>query len=314
MNEHNAANQNPLANEVANYLRYLKSEKQLSPLTIENYQRQLDYVVRTLTEMSILTWSLVETAHVKKIIALSKKSGLSSKSLALRLSAIRSFYNWLLRESKVTAHPAKSVNNPKQSKHLPKNMDAEQIGQLLNRPSENRLIVRDRAMLELMYGSGLRLSELVALNESDLNLLDKELKVQGKGGKERKLPMTKHSISALESWIAMRGSFNPKDKALFISNRGSRISQRNVQKRVAQFALEQGLQRHLNPHQLRHSFATHLLESSQDLRAVQELLGHADLATTQVYTHLNFSHLAQIYDKAHPRAKRVKEKKKDELI
>lgn len=297
--------------ELKRYLRYLKSERQLSPLTLESYERQLDCVIQLLMPLQVENWAEVSTAQIKKVIALSKKSGLSGKSLALRLSAIRSFFNWLLQESIVFANPAKSIANPKQDKLLPKNIDVDQMTQLLGNQEGNILHLRDTAMIELMYGSGLRLSELTSLNVRDLNLIDKELKVAGKGGKERKLPITKHAVKALDTWLKKRLELNPQDQALFISQRGMRISPRSVQKRVEQYALKQGLTRHLNPHQLRHSFATHLLESSQDLRAVQELLGHADLATTQIYTHLNFSHLAQVYDAAHPRARRTKEPEDD---
>lgn len=296
--------ESPLFDWVKRYLRYLQSERQLSPLTLKNYERQLLAAIEILERFRIQSWQEVETAHVKKVIAESKRKKLKSKSIALRLSALRSFFDWLLQESEVFANPAKSVANPKQDKILPKNIDAQTMQQLLVQNKESSLHLRDIAMVELMYGSGLRLSELVSLNISDLNLIDKELKVAGKGNKERKLPMTKHAVLAIEKWLKVRFELKPQDDSIFISKRGTRISSRMVQKRIEQFGLEQGFNRHLNPHQFRHSFATHLLESSHDLRSVQELLGHADLATTQIYTHLNFAHLAQVYDNAHPRAKK----------
>ena len=296
-----------LTQPVEQFLLYLKSEKQLSQNTQINYRRQLYALIQLAIESEITCWRNVDSSAVRLLIGRSKREGLKASSLALRLSALRSFFTWMVRNEHLTANPAKGVLNPKQGKHLPKNINIDDINQLMDIKYNDPLSVRDRAMMEVMYGSGLRLSELVDLNCRTLNLRDGEIRVIGKGNKERKLPLGRESIKWLKHWLSMRDFFEPEDDALFISKLGKRISARNVEKRFAQWGVKQGLTTHVHPHKLRHSFATHMLESSGDLRAVQELLGHADLSTTQVYTHLDFSHLAEVYDSAHPRAKRGKQ-------
>ncbi|OCG18787.1 MULTISPECIES: tyrosine recombinase XerC [unclassified Gilliamella] len=291
---------------VDQFLNYLKSEKQLSLNTQINYRRQLYALISLAKEVEILTWQDLDSSAVRLLISRSKQTGLQARSLSLRLSALRSFCDWMVKNKLLTANPARGVLNPKLGQHLPKNIDIDEINQLLNIDYNDPLSVRDRAMLEVMYGSGLRLSELVSLNCRELNLTDGEIRVMGKGNKERKLPLGRESIKWIKHWLPMRDLFIPQDDALFISKLGRRISPRNVEKRFAEWGVKQGLSSHVHPHKLRHSFATHMLESSGDLRAVQELLGHADLSTTQVYTHLDFSHLSEVYDSAHPRAKRGK--------
>lgn len=290
--------------QLEQFIQYIQSERQLSHLTQQNYRRQISEVILQLNEMTILNWQQVDASAIRKLLSFAKKSGLNSNSISLRLSALRTFFNWMVNNNLIAVNPAKMIASPKKPKLLPKNMDVDQLSHLLNINSDDPLMIRDKAMIELMYGSGLRLSELVGLNDSSVNLQDAELIVIGKGNKRRKLPMTQKSVDCLKHWINCRREFNRETEALFISRLGKRISSRNVQKRFAELGIEKSLLAHLNPHKLRHSFATHMLESSQDLRAVQELLGHSDLSTTQIYTHLDFSHLATVYDKAHPRAKK----------
>ncbi len=288
------------------YWDYLRIERQLSAHTLLNYQRQLSAVVEILQQNDLQTWQQVTPGVVRFILADSKKSGLKEKSLALRLSALRQFFSYLVVQGELKVNPATGISAPKQSRLLPKNIDQEQVGKLLSNQSKEPIDIRDRAMLELMYSSGLRLSELQGLNLSSINTRVREVRVLGKGNKERILPFGRYASHAVQEWLKVRLLFNPKDDALFVSSLGNRMSHRSIQKRMEIWGVKQGLNSHLNPHKLRHSFATHMLEASSDLRAVQELLGHSNLSTTQIYTHLDFQHLAQVYDNAHPRAKRKK--------
>ncbi len=288
------------------YWNYLRIERQVSPHTLDNYQRQLTRIVEILRHNDIHEWRQVTPSVVRFILAQSRKDGLHEKSLALRLSALRRFLNYLVVQGELQVNPAVSISAPKQAKHLPKNIDAEQVQQLLANDSKEPIDLRDKAIIELMYSSGLRLSELQGLNLNSLNTRVRELRVIGKGNKERILPFGRYALHAVQQWLKVRSLFNPKDDALFVSSLGNRMSHRAIQKRLEIWGLRQGLNSHLNPHKLRHSFATHMLENSSDLRAVQELLGHSNLSTTQIYTHLDFQHLAQVYDAAHPRAKRKK--------
>ncbi|MFZ7260389.1 tyrosine recombinase XerC [Avibacterium avium] len=292
--------------QLEKYWNYLRIERQVSPHTLSNYQRQLDAVVALLQENEISQWQQVTPSVVRFVLAQSKKTGLHEKSLALRLSALRQFLSFLVQQGELSVNPAVGVSAPKQGKHLPKNLDNEQVQQLLANDSKEPIDLRDKAMLELMYSSGLRLSELQGLNLNSINLRVREVRVIGKGNKERILPFGRYASHALQQWLKVRLLFNPKDDALFVSQLGNRMSHRSIQKRMEAWGIKQGLSSHLNPHKLRHSFATHMLESSSDLRVVQELLGHSNLSTTQIYTHLDFQHLAKVYDSAHPRAKRKK--------
>ncbi len=291
---------------VDSFLRYLKVERQLSPLTITSYQRQLAALTGMMNDLGLLQWTQLEPAHVRALAAKSRRGGLQAASLALRLSALRSFLDWQVGQRLLPANPAKGIATPKTARHLPKNIDVDEMGQLLDIDLNDPLSVRDRAMLEVMYGAGLRLSELVNLDCRHFESEQAEVWVMGKGSKERRLPIGRTACEWLLRWLEMRDLFGPQDDAIFLSLQGKRISTRNVQKRFAGWGIRQGLNSHVHPHKLRHSFATHLLESSGDLRAVQELLGHANLSTTQIYTHLDFQHLASVYDAAHPRAKRGK--------
>ena len=287
----------PLLAPVERFLRYLGVERQLSPITLLNYRRQLETLIALAENGGLKRWQQCDAAQVRSLAVRSRRQGLGPASLALRLSALRSFFDWLVSQGELTANPAKGISAPKIPRHLPKNIDVDDVNRLLDIDLNDPLAVRDRAMLEVMYGAGLRLSELVNLNIKHLDLESGEVWVMGKGSKERRLPI---------GWLDLRGLFGTDDDALFLSKLGKRISARNVQKRFAEWGIKQGLNSHVHPHKLRHSFATHMLESSGDLRGVQELLGHANLSTTQIYTHLDFQHLASVYDAAHPRAKRGK--------
>ena len=296
----------PLYEAVARFLRYLSIERQLSPVTLLNYQRQLDAIIALADDAGLKQWSQCDAAMVRNLAVRSRRKGLGPTSLALRLSALRSFFDWQISQGELKANPAKGISTPKAPRHLPKNIDVDDVNRLLDIDLNDPLAVRDRAMLEVMYGAGLRLSELVGLDLKHLDLDSGEVWVMGKGSKERRLPIGRNAKAWIDHWLDLRGLFGSDENALFLSKLGKRISARNVQKRFAEWGIKQGLHSHVHPHKLRHSFATHMLESSGDLRGVQELLGHANLSTTQIYTHLDFQHLASVYDAAHPRAKRGK--------
>lgn len=296
----------PLQSSVDGFLRYLKVERQLSPLTLLNYGRQLSAIIGLAGEMKLTSWLQCDAAAVRSLTVRSRRAGLQASSLALRLSALRSFFDWCVSQGELKANPAKGITTPKAGRHLPKNIDVDDVNRLLDIDINDPLAVRDRAMLEVMYGAGLRLSELVNMDCRHIDLTTGEVWVMGKGSKERRVPVGKSAVTWVERWLDLRELFGPDDDALFLSKQGKRISTRNVQKRFSEWGIKQGLNSHVHPHKLRHSFATHMLESSGDLRGVQELLGHANLSTTQIYTHLDFQHLASVYDAAHPRAKRGK--------
>ncbi|KAA1188005.1 tyrosine recombinase XerC [Photorhabdus heterorhabditis] len=295
-----------LLEPVEAFLRYLRVERRLSPVTIINYRRHLSALAEMVLAIDVRQWEDLDPAKVRMLVTRSRRAGLQSANLSLRLSSLRSFLDWLVTQGVIAVNPGKAVSTPGTKRHLPKNIDVDEVDQLLNINFNDPLSVRDRTMLEVMYGAGLRLSELVSLDCQHLDLESGEVWVLGKGSKERKVPVGRTAIEWLNRWLEMRELFEPGDNAVFISNRGRRISTRNVQQRFAQWGIRQGINTHIHPHKLRHSFATHILESSGDLRAVQELLGHASLSTTQVYTHLDFQHLTKVYDVAHPRAKRGK--------
>lgn len=293
--------------QLEKYWNYLRIERQVSPHTLSNYQRQLNRIVQILNENGMTSWQEVTPSVVRFILAESSKTDkLHEKSLALRLSALRRFLTYLVQQDELKVNAATGISAPKQGRHLPKNIDAEQVQKLLSNDSKEPIDIRDRAILELLYSSGLRLSELQGLNLNSINTRVREVRVIGKGNKERIVPFGRYASHAIQQWLKVRLLFNPKDDALFVSQLGNRLTHRTIQKRLEVWGIKQGLNSHLNPHKLRHSFATHMLEASSDLRAVQELLGHSNLSTTQIYTHLNFQHLADVYDSAHPRAKRKK--------
>ena len=292
---------------VERFIHYLKVERQLSPNTLTSYQRDLTQAIEYFSDQNIDSWLDIQIHQFRAYVARQHRKSISGKTIQRQLSSLRRLYEYLIKEQLVTNNPLKGLKAPKTGRKLPKTPDIEQLEHLLQDNDQDLLHIRDRAMFELIYSSGLRLSELTGVNCIDIKLQDKQLRVLGKGNKERELPIGRKAIEALEKWIEVRGNLaKTNEPALFVSRFGSRISQRGVQQRLEKLAIEQGLPVHLHPHMLRHSFASHLLESSGDLRAVQELLGHADISTTQIYTHLDFQHLAEVYDKAHPRARKKK--------
>ena len=292
---------------VTQYLNHIASQRGLSPVTIKNYRRNLDEFIVLLEKQGLTKWTDLEVHTVRLMVKTLHHKGIKARSIATKLSALRSFLSYLVQEEILTFNPAKGVSAPKLDKPLPKNISVDEAFQLLEINGGDPLSVRDQCMMELMYSSGLRLSELVGINLTDVKLRELEVMVTGKGSKQRLLPITKRAAESIKAWLKLRPEFcEPGEVALFLSKQKRRISARNVQDRMDKWGIKQALPSHLNPHKLRHSFATHMLESSGNLRAVQTLLGHADLSTTQVYTHLDFQHLTQVYDNAHPRAKRKK--------
>ena len=287
------------------FIRHLEFERRLSPLTCKNYRRDLGVLLEYCRQSGLDGWDALDEGHVRAFSAARFRRGLSARSIQRQLSAARTFYRYLMREKHVKRNPVTAVSAPKGKKRLPGNLDADRMARLLDIKGDGAIVDRDRAMLELLYSSGLRLSELTGLDCGDVDLHDRTVRVTGKGNKERIVPVGRHALDALARWQKSRVEMaNAEEAALFVSNRGNRISARSVQARVSHWAQRQGIDTQVYPHLFRHSFATHLLESSHDLRGVQELLGHANISTTQVYTHLDFQHLAQIYDQTHPRARK----------
>ena len=289
---------------LAGYLRHLKNERRLSPHTLSAYRHDL----RTFLDFcsrSTIALAELDSYAVRRFAAECHRKGSSPRSISRRLSAVRRFLAYLVQEHVLTSNPAVSVQSPKPARRLPATMDADQVAGLLALPGDDLLTVRDRAMLELLYSSGLRLAELVRLDLVELDLADQTVRITGKGNKTRVVPVGRHAVAALESWIERRAAIAAVgEDAVFVSRRGTRLAGRTVQARLKQWAKRQGAGLAIHPHMLRHSFATHILESSGDLRAVQELLGHASISTTQIYTQLDFQHLARISDQSHPRARR----------
>jgi integrase/recombinase XerC len=297
---------------VARFRRYLTAERRLSAHTDESYARDLAALVRFCDRSRIGDWQRLDSQHLRAFAAHAHACGLGPRSIQRRLSAVRSFYAFLLREAprsaraeRVTGNPAHEVRAPKARRRLPVTLDADQMARLLQLPPGDALSTRDRALMELFYSSGLRLAELVALDLGSIDLKDRTVQVLGKGKKSRIVPVGRMAVEALKAWLKERAALaRPAEMALFVGRNGRRLGARAVQNRVALWARRQGLNLRVHPHLFRHSFASHLLESSGELRGVQELLGHADISTTQIYTHLDFQHLARIYDATHPRARR----------
>lgn len=304
---------------VAQYRRYMTIERNLSAHTDSNYARDLAALIKFCDAQKIDDWSAVDSQHIRMFAAQSHAKGLAGRSIQRRLSAVRTFFEYLVHETRVQElarerptdpinvkqNPAADVRAPKALRRLPETLDADQMASLLEIPAGDTFVTRDRAIMELLYSSGLRLAELVGLDVTGLNLPDRTVQVLGKGKKERIVPVGKEARAALRQWLEERAALaKPGEPALFVGRTGERLGRRAVQTRVAYWARRQGVSVRVYPHLFRHSFASHLLESGGDLRGVQELLGHADIATTQIYTHLDFQHLARIYDKTHPRARR----------
>jgi integrase/recombinase XerC len=286
------------------FIRHLATERRLSPLTCKHYRRDIDSLQRYCDKHELPHWADLNSEHLRAYSAAAYRRGLSARSIQRRLSAARTFFRYLLREKWVQRNPVDNVRAPKAGKRLPGNLDADRMARLLDIKGDGPIVARDRAILELLYSSGLRLAELVRLNIADIDTADATVHVTGKGNKDRIVPVGRFALRALASWHQVRSQLAGADEqALFVSQRGTRLSPRSVQARVDHWARRQGIDCKVSPHLFRHSFASHLLESSHDLRGVQELLGHANISTTQIYTHLDFQYLAQIYDQAHPRAR-----------
>lgn len=289
----------------ADFLRQLANVRRLSPNTVAAYRRDLDSLFEYLEIEKIKSIKHLDTMHVRQFAALHFRRGLSPRSIARRLSAVRSFLGSLVREGILEANVSVNVQAPKPSRRLPAALDADQVARLLENTDEDHVTVRDRAMFELMYSSGLRLAELVGLDLENIDFDDRTVRVLGKGSKTRVVPVGTKALDAVRQWLLSRREFSDgQSQAVFLSRHGKRLAARSVQARLSNWARRQAMPTHVHPHMLRHSFASHLLESSGDLRAVQELLGHSSISTTQVYTHLDFQHLANVYDHAHPRARR----------
>jgi integrase/recombinase XerC len=286
------------------YLNFLNFERGLSPLTRENYARDIQqlFILSDGTALNAL-----QTAHIRRYIASLHGKGLGGKSIARMLSSWRGFFDYLMQRHGYPNNPAKGLRAPKSAKTLPQALSIEQAIKLVDVKEDDVLSVRDHAILELFYSSGLRLSELINLNIDQLDFTDGTITVTGKGNKTRIVPLGNHAINAIQQWLKLRTDLltkRPEEKAVFIGKQGKRMSARNIQYRLKDWAIKQGLDSSVHPHMLRHSFASHVLQSSGDLRAVQEMLGHANISTTQVYTHLDYQHLTKVYDTAHPRAKK----------
>ena len=296
----------PAARELAaHYLTYLQNERRASPRTLSAYRRDLERLAGFCASQGLQNWPDVDPAIARRWLSRLHQKGLSGTSIQRILSAARSFFRWLARERQVAVNPFDALRAPRRPRKLPQTLDVDSVQQLVSLADDSPLAVRDRAILELFYSSGLRLSELAGLDLVDLDLASGEARVTGKGAKTRIVPVGRYAREALRGWLVARRELAAAGElAVFVSQRGGRLGVRSIQQRLHHWALRQGLDRHVHPHMLRHSFASHLLESSGDLRAVQELLGHRNIATTQIYTHLDFQHLARVYDQAHPRARR----------
>jgi len=291
---------------VGQFLAELEIQRRASPHTLDAYRRDLTRLTSLAAGAEL---AALKTVQLRRGLMALHAQQLAPRSIARTLSAWRSYYAWLARRGIIALNPADGLRAPKRPRALPKALGIDQAAALLDRPAatmaNDPLQIRDAAMFELLYSSGLRLAELVGLNPDALDFSDASVRVTGKGNKTRIIPLGSHAISALQQWLNARVALAKADEpALFISRNGGRISARSVQLRMKEWGIKQGLSSNVHPHLLRHSFASHVLQSSGDLRAVQEMLGHASISTTQVYTHLDFQYLSKIYDSAHPRAKK----------
>ena len=296
-----------LDRHIDSFLSHLEVVRHLSPHTISSYRRDLDSFFTFLKEKND-SWEEVQDHQVRGFVAQERRRGLSARSIQRALSSIRSFFNYLLDEEVVETNPAANISSPKSAQLLPKALDTDLVKRLLDFKPQGDIEIRDKAMVELLYSSGLRLSELCGLNMESISIKERSCRVVGKGNKTRDLPVGEKAIQSLRDWLLVRENISrDANKALFLNKNGKRISTRSVQLRLERLSKKRGLPM-VNPHMLRHSFASHILESSGDLRAVQEMLGHSDIGTTQIYTKLDFQHLSKVYDDAHPRAKSRKSK------
>lgn len=289
------------------FIDHLAQQRRVSAHTVNNYQRDCQQLLAFCQQQNLSSWQAIKPTDLRQFIAQLHRQGLGARTIHRMLSAIRSFYRFLIRQDLADHNPAQSVQAPKTEKRLPKTFDVDQMNALLDLTPNNTFVAcRDRAMMELFYSSGLRLAELAALDLRDIDFGQQLVQVkEGKGGKDRLLPMGGKAIESLKNWLDKREQQGLiMATALFITQQGRRLGVRSIQQRLAFWGKKHGLSQHVHPHRLRHAFASHMLESSGDLRAVQELLGHADISTTQIYTHVDFQYLAKVYDAAHPRAKK----------
>jgi len=299
----------PVRPFIKRFLDSQHTERRLSPNTIKSYARDLVVLESYLVEKQIEDWSAISPADIREIAARAHRRGLSPASVQRLLSSIRNFFRFQIKEGLLESNPAQDISAPKKARRLPKVLDVDQINHLLDIHGKDVLARRDRAILELFYSSGLRLSELAGLDINDIDLSQGSVRVIGKGNKQREVPVGTKAREAVSAWLRARVELTKtrdvdEQRAVFLSKNGRRLSPRSIQVRLDHWAKQAGIHQHVHPHMLRHSFASHMLEASGDLRAVQELLGHADISTTQIYTHLNFDHLAKVYDEAHPRARK----------
>ncbi|MBU2708216.1 tyrosine recombinase XerC [Zooshikella marina] len=291
------------------FLNYLHVERRLANNTLISYQRDLQQLLTFMQDRQLHQWSQLSTVLLREFLQSQHQRGLNPRSIQRQLATLRRFCKHLYVNQHLSTNITLNLKAPKTQRKLPETLSVDQLEHLLSSPDDDPLQYRDHAILELFYSSGLRLNELVMLDMGDINLTSRLVKVQGKGNKERLLPVGSKAIESLQSWLSIRPQLAKQTcSALFVSLRGTRISTRQVQYRLAKLAREKCLNTKLHPHMLRHSFATHMLEGSKDLRAVQELLGHKDISTTQVYTHIDFEYLSNVYDSSHPRSKRSKKK------
>ena len=291
-----------------NFLAHMEQERRLSSHTVEGYQRDIKLLIR-LVELTPL--EELKTHHIRRYVAGLHAKGLGGRSLGRALSAWRGFFNFLMRDHGLMSNPCVGLRAPRTAKRLPDALSPEEMAKLVELPATDPFSIRDRAMFELFYSSGLRLSELTALSSSDIDFADATVRVLGKGGKTRIVPVGRFAMRYIRDWLEQRSTIakGEPDK-LFLNHHGKSIGPRTVQRRLKMWAQKQGMSQHVHPHMLRHSFASHVLQSSGDLRAVQEMLGHASISSTQIYTHLDWQHLAKTYDAAHPRARRKPSKTK----
>ncbi|MFQ5993635.1 MAG: tyrosine recombinase XerC [Acidiferrobacterales bacterium] len=297
----------PAQRQLAQFLAHLRDERRVSAHTIRSYDRDLRALISFCDRHGIRHWQALDPRQVRAFASALHRRGSSPRTVRRHLSAVRALYRYLLREKAVSRDPAAGVSAPKPKKTLPQTLTPEQANRLVTIETADPLSLRDRAILELLYSSGLRLGELVGLDLADVDLAAGQVRVTGKGSKTRVLPVGRFACEAMHRWLEVRGALaRAGERAVFTARNGGRLSHRAVQRRIQGWARAQGLGLAVHPHMLRHSFASHLLESSGDLRGVQELLGHADISTTQVYTHLDFQHLARVYDRTHPRARRTR--------